>query len=82
MAAQRAAATTIESSALNAKTDFCTDDAGMALPKGEMRLQGTTDETKRLIAYLDRLEMRGLSQLLERRGWQLHILRWLLPRRS
>jgi len=50
------------------------------LAKGEMRLHGTADETKRLIANLDRPEMRALSQLLERGGWQLHILRWLLPR--
>ena len=61
------------------------DDAVLAvtalrdrLANGEMRLCETADETKSLIANMDRLEMRSLSQLLEQRGWQLHILRWFL----
>jgi chromosome segregation ATPase len=50
------------------------------LANGEMRLCDTADETKSLIANLHWPEMRALSQMLERRGWQLRILRWLLLR--
>jgi hypothetical protein len=50
------------------------------LANGQMQLCERPDEAKSLLVNLDRREMRALSRLLERDGWQLRILRWLLPR--
>src|ERR1019366_6866177 len=53
------------------------------LAQGDMRFASdTVGEVEAMIANLGRPEMRTLSNMLTRRAWRIHIIRWLLRVRA
>ena len=53
------------------------------LAQGDIRFASdTVSEVETMIANLGRPEMRTLSNLLTRRAWRIHIIRWLLRGRA
>jgi hypothetical protein len=53
------------------------------LAQGDMRFASdTVGEVEAMIANLGRPEMRTLSDMLTRRAWRIHIIRWLLRVRA
>jgi hypothetical protein len=53
------------------------------LAQGDIRFASdTVSEVETMIANLGRPEIRTLSNLLTRRAWRIHIIRWLLRVRA
>ena len=53
------------------------------LAKGDIQFSGdTAGDVEAMIANLDRPEMRTLSEMLTRRAWRVHVIRWLLRLRA